>query len=276
MSANEMPERHTDTERNKIINRASSDLEQIINGHDPEIHHLGNRVWDRLDKMALEIENRADLCVSGQQVRALELRLRDWQGRAEMAGRALEAVLSGKPVRNADEIVSFCKTAALTPAPQPEVAPMDNTALVDVAASLAAAISLLERGGKSAKKAAASDKMFDQMLADYRASLERARTALASREAPQAATQPAQEAVPVAWMKNIDGAKGLSFQSYDGWTPLYAHPPQPSETVAEALKLAAARLQRLALEIPSTTSLRAEAFEWADEALRALKGGSDV
>ncbi len=42
---------------------------------------------------------------------------------------------------------------------------------VPVAASLAAAISLLERGGKSAKKAAASDKMFDQMLSDYRKSL---------------------------------------------------------------------------------------------------------
>lgn len=69
---------------------------------------------------ALPSDPAADLCASGQQVRALELRLRDWQGRAEMAGRALEAVLSGKPVRNADEIVSFCKTAALTPAPQPE------------------------------------------------------------------------------------------------------------------------------------------------------------
>ena len=69
MSANEMPERHADTERNKIINRASSDLEQIINGHDPEIHHLGNRVWDRLDKMAVDIENhRSDLCAAGQQV----------------------------------------------------------------------------------------------------------------------------------------------------------------------------------------------------------------
>lgn len=56
---------------------------------------------------------------------------------------------------------------------------------------------------------------------------------------------------------------------------LYAHPPQPSETVAEALKLAAARLQRLALEIPSTTPLRADAFEWADAALRALKGADD-
>jgi uncharacterized coiled-coil protein SlyX len=49
-------------------------------------------------------------------------------------------------------------------------------AAVDTAASLAAAISLLEKGGK---KAAASDKMFNQMLIDYRASLQRARTTLA-------------------------------------------------------------------------------------------------
>jgi hypothetical protein len=49
-------------------------------------------------------------------------------------------------------------------------------AAVDTAASLAAAISLLEKGGK---KAAASDKMFNQMLIDYRASLQRSRAALA-------------------------------------------------------------------------------------------------
>ncbi len=42
---------------------------------------------------------------------------------------------------------------------------------IKVAASLAAAISLLERGGKAAKKAAPSDAMFDQMLTDYRKSL---------------------------------------------------------------------------------------------------------
>ena len=47
---------------------------------------------------------------------------------------------------------------------------------VDVAASLNAAISLLERGGK---KAAASDKIFAQMLVDYNASLDRFRTTLA-------------------------------------------------------------------------------------------------
>jgi hypothetical protein len=51
--------------------------------------------------------------------------------------------------------------------------------LVDTAAHLAAAISLLEKGGKAAKKAAPSDKMFDQMLKDYRASLSRARAAVA-------------------------------------------------------------------------------------------------
>lgn len=42
---------------------------------------------------------------------------------------------------------------------------------VAVAAALAAAISLLERGGKAAKKAAPSDKMFDQMLRDYKRAL---------------------------------------------------------------------------------------------------------
>ena len=50
--------------------------------------------------------------------------------------------------------------------------------LVDVAASLAAAISLLERGGR---KASPSDKMFKLMLSDYRGSLSRARQALSSQ-----------------------------------------------------------------------------------------------
>lgn len=67
---------------------------------------------------------------------------------------------------------------------QPQEVPMRGP-LIDVVASLAAAISLLERTPK-AKKAAPSDKMFDQMLADYRKSLEAARATLAlSRPAPQ-------------------------------------------------------------------------------------------
>jgi hypothetical protein len=54
-------------------------------------------------------------------------------------------------------------------------APELYEAAIDVAASLVAAISLLEAGGKSA---APSDKMFAQMLVDYRASLQRARATL--------------------------------------------------------------------------------------------------
>lgn len=52
-------------------------------------------------------------------------------------------------------------------------------ALKDSLASLIAAISLLERGSK---KAAPSDKMFDQMLADYQASADRARAAIRQAE----------------------------------------------------------------------------------------------
>lgn len=51
-------------------------------------------------------------------------------------------------------------------------------ALRDVVAALTAAISLLER---SPKKAAPSDRVFDQMLADYRRSLERGRAVLRPR-----------------------------------------------------------------------------------------------
>lgn len=47
--------------------------------------------------------------------------------------------------------------------------------LIDVSASLAAAISLLESGGKCA---APSNKIFEMMLTDYRRSLARARRLL--------------------------------------------------------------------------------------------------
>ncbi|HEY6018595.1 MAG TPA: hypothetical protein VIY48_01485 [Candidatus Paceibacterota bacterium] len=50
-------------------------------------------------------------------------------------------------------------------------------ALMDCTGHLAAAISLLERI-PNAKKVAASDKIFEMMLSDYRKSLERARNIL--------------------------------------------------------------------------------------------------
>lgn len=55
--------------------------------------------------------------------------------------------------------------------------------VTDLASSLAAAISLLDRTPQ-ARKAAASDKMFAQMLRDYRASLERARKHLRETRTP--------------------------------------------------------------------------------------------
>jgi len=57
--------------------------------------------------------------------------------------------------------------------------PSIRKAFVHTLASLAAAISLLERTPR-AKKAAPSDKMFDQMITDYKAALEQGRAALAA------------------------------------------------------------------------------------------------
>lgn len=53
-------ERHADTERNLILNGTLTDLDQIINSHDPETDtSINNAVWGRLDKMACEIEARS-------------------------------------------------------------------------------------------------------------------------------------------------------------------------------------------------------------------------
>lgn len=60
-------------------------------------------------------------------------------------------------------------------APTPSI----REALKHALASLVAAISLLERTPR-AKKAAPSDKMFDQMIADYKAAIEQGRAALAA------------------------------------------------------------------------------------------------
>lgn len=54
--AGDWADRLNDADRNKILNQCSADLEDIVRNHDPEVHNLNNRVWDRLDKMAVEIE----------------------------------------------------------------------------------------------------------------------------------------------------------------------------------------------------------------------------
>jgi len=86
--------------------------------------------------------------------------------------------LAAEVLRLRDELASgsFYKESDID-AMQDEIARLRGVA-ISTAASLAAAISLLERGGKAAKKAAPSDNMFDQMLTDYRNSLDAARAAL--------------------------------------------------------------------------------------------------
>lgn len=61
---------------------------------------------------------------------------------------------------------------------------------LDTLASLVAAVSLLERGGK---KAAASDKMFGIMLDDYRRSADRARAALEAKPSATSRSSPMTE-----------------------------------------------------------------------------------
>jgi hypothetical protein len=54
------PKRHEDGSRNVIITRATNDLDTIINGHDPEVDvPISDGVWNRLDKMTVEIEVHA-------------------------------------------------------------------------------------------------------------------------------------------------------------------------------------------------------------------------
>jgi hypothetical protein len=90
---------------------------------------------------------------------------------------ALEAEVEdlGKIAREQNDFFVAKRTELIEVAERRDI--LENV-LTRTAASLAAAISLLERGGESAKKAAPSNKMFDQMLADYRRALDGARKAL--------------------------------------------------------------------------------------------------
>lgn len=95
--------------------------------------------------------------------------------------------LEAKARMQADKISSLANTPAASSVGADDL----REAAIDAAAHLAAAISLLEAGGKAAKKAAPSDKMFDQMLRDYKRSLGRARAALAASSHPASAVSEA-------------------------------------------------------------------------------------
>lgn len=107
--------RHADLDRNLILNRASTDLENIINGHDPEIHNLGNRVWDRLDDLAVSIEARSDARISTleKSIRECIAWVQHWQ--ADVAGNL-------KPTPDSLAMMEAKLVAILQPVEAPEAA----------------------------------------------------------------------------------------------------------------------------------------------------------
>jgi hypothetical protein len=51
--------RHRDTERNRLLSQTVSDLFKIIENHDPEVDiPIASGVWDRLDKLSVDVEAR--------------------------------------------------------------------------------------------------------------------------------------------------------------------------------------------------------------------------
>lgn len=189
---------------------------------------------------ALPSDPAADLCASGQQVRALE-----W---------GADAKFSGQPAFYADSEFGVRMI-------------VDHTVHGN-------GIQAYDEAGDSigvypdfeAAKAAAQ--------ADYERRILSALTL----------AQTAQEAVPVAWMlRDMEGvicAFTTKLASYDAenWEPLYTHPPQPSETVAEAAThaLDSCRIIDAAVleghdNVSDLICHLLEAVEPARAALRALK-----
>ena len=91
--------------------------------------------------------------------------------------RYTEAWLRDKSIGASPDRINFLQAAMIAAIREAEAAgeAKSDDVLIRVLASLAAAISLLERMPK-AKKAAPSDKVFEQMLIDYRNALEAGRT----------------------------------------------------------------------------------------------------
>ncbi len=267
----------------------------------------------------------ADLCASGQQVRALEWEQVDptavlghgiepcqyyiryevgswWMpGDAEVEdAQEFDDLEAAKAAAQADYERRIL--AALTPAPQPEVAPMDNPALVEALREVSQAL---------AWQCFGECRGFSENLKSPSEALSLARTALASHEAPPATQEPVdvrkcqtcqgfgwiknalnkcpncaippacqQEAVPVAWRCKdyaddwiVYGNKAQAelYQACTGclMEALYVHPPQPSETVAEALLQRAVDLIKGDL---TGSEWKRACNAFVKDALRALKG----
>ena len=72
----EAPERHKDTTRNKLLNQCLTDLDKIVNQHDPETDtSINNGVWGRLDKLSCDLEKHfTDHALAAREAREKQVR----------------------------------------------------------------------------------------------------------------------------------------------------------------------------------------------------------
>ena len=109
-----------------------------------------------------------DMAISPQYVDGLELRIRE-----------LEDELAEWKAKGSRGQIAQWRTDSLALAAEREVSDKLEKALKDTLSHLVAAASLLSR---SPKTAAPSNKMFDQMVVDYKAAAKRARAAIRKKE----------------------------------------------------------------------------------------------
>ncbi|QFG38330.1 hypothetical protein BDE18_0382 [Paracoccus pantotrophus] len=220
----------------------------------------------------------ADLCASGQ-VRAL------WPRWREML--LDESPIPGAAIQEMDEVF-----AALTPDPQPEgqdalkISPEYQALFDEVKQRAQPEEDFPQPSRKDGREPCGECRLPAGETCDICGAISRV-------PAPSAGTPTAQEAVPVGWitdktlhtlLSETSGIFRINHGKRRGTecpVPIYIHPPQPSETVAEAAThaLDACRIIDAAVleghdNVSDLICHLLEAVEPARAALRALKGGA--
>jgi hypothetical protein len=129
---------------------------------------------------------------------------------------------NGQPTRQGFEAQDYARAAILADRSAASAEPTREV-LMDVTAHLVAAVSLLEGGGK---KSAWSDKVFYQMIEDYKASIERGRAFLAAPSPAEPPAAPVQQE-PVAWRRKVK--MPLGYDKDCAWKEHWAFAARPSE-----------------------------------------------